>query len=105
MPIKKSLSQKDWQEVQSDRRKDKANRRTGFGKVYEEDPAASSYRLEKFDFADKGHGVYVPWSFNSFRADEFFAKEIGNAFAEQGNQDDLPALQDPHVIDPGFSVK
>lgn len=61
--------------------------------------------LEKFDFTDRGHGLYVPWSFNSFLADEFFAKEIGEAFKEQQDVPDLPALEDPKVIEADYTVK
>ncbi|MBI4097367.1 MAG: hypothetical protein HY428_03050 [Candidatus Levybacteria bacterium] len=61
--------------------------------------------LKACKFTDEGHGVFVPFSFNSFRADEFFGEELKNAFAEQENADDLPALQDPNVIDVNFTIK
>lgn len=65
--------------------------------------------LEKFDFTDRGHGLYVPWSFNSSRADEFFAKELGETFKEQEKEQEavtnLPALEDPAIIDTGYTVK
>lgn len=61
--------------------------------------------LEKFDFTDRGHGLYVPWSFNSSRADEFFAKELGETFEEQEVVANLPALEDPTVIEADYSVK
>lgn len=61
--------------------------------------------LEKCGFTNKGHGVFVPFSFNSFRADEFFAREIGDAFTEQQDEDGLPALEDPNVIEANFSIK
>ena len=61
--------------------------------------------LEKFDFTDEGHGLYVPYSFNSFLADEFFAKEIRNAFTEQQDVANMPALENPGMVDAEFTVK
>ncbi|MBI2442757.1 MAG: hypothetical protein HYV40_02505 [Candidatus Levybacteria bacterium] len=59
--------------------------------------------LEGCEFRDEG--IYVPYSFNSFRADEFFEREIGQAFSEQKRELAPPALQDPDVIETDFKVK
>jgi len=62
--------------------------------------------LEKCGFEDKGHGVFVPFSFTSSRADEFFAKELKDALTEKPKADSKPSeLQDGNAIEATFKVK
>ena len=61
--------------------------------------------LEQCGFEDKGHGVFVPFSFTAHRADVFFARELRDALTEKPQSTAPPPELQDGSIEASFKIK